>query len=204
MLGFYVQGTTPHKITPIPGVHICCTRVSLSLRTKFTGEQSIRTKENNMFFNEFNLVILPLFALTVILCLNELKTDIIPDIYVFPATIYFLIIRIFIGPETWWHYPVIYVAVLVSLVLIAMGLTEFVTKNENIGGGCIKLVAVVAAALGFSLTFHFLAIFVSIILLAVIFGYLLDLHDVPSSIYILLALFLVTTFKQQVLSLLQI
>ncbi len=150
-----------------------------------------------MLSAEMLFVTLPVFALLIGLSVFELKTTLIPDKAVFPAAVYFLCARAFVGPEAWWHYPVSLVSMLVFFLFLA-ALIEHLWGVESIGGGAIKLMAVMGAALGFYGSLHFGVLLIGVALLAVVVGRLLDVSSVPSSIYALLCFFLITVFHDSV------
>jgi prepilin signal peptidase PulO-like enzyme (type II secretory pathway) len=64
-----------------------------------------------------------------------------------PMAIYFLIVSSYFGPYPWWHYPLACILTFVLFFLIAI-VIERVSKREKLGGGAIKLMAAVGAALG--------------------------------------------------------
>ena len=92
-------------------------------------------------------VFIPLVVLLIGLSCVEWKTKLIPDAVIFPAVIYFLVVRIIIGPHSWWHYPLALIGTLTFFILFA-ALTERVFGSEWLGGGAIKMTACVGLALG--------------------------------------------------------
>lgn len=150
-----------------------------------------------MLSAEMLFITLPLFVLLIGLSAFELKTTLIPDKVVFPAAAYLLGARAIVGPEAWWHYPASLASMLVFFLLLA-ALIERLWEVDSIGGGAIKLMAVMGAALGFTATFHFGILLIGVVLLALLGGRFMGLPTIPSSIYALLSFFLITAFRDSV------
>ncbi|MGC5326608.1 prepilin peptidase [Brevibacillus sp. SYSU BS000544] len=108
------------------------------------------------------LVGLGFVSLLVIITVSDLKYRLIPDKVVFPFLGLFLVARFFIHPtQTYWMH----------LLAMAIGfglflLIAIVTRGEGMGGGDIKLFAVIGLVLGVKLLF--VSIFLSSLLGALV------------------------------------
>ncbi len=130
--------------------------------------------------NELILVFIPLVVLLVGLSVFEMKTTIIPDVVIFPATLYFLAVRIIIGPNPWWHYPVALLGLLLFFILCA-ALPEMLGGKEWLGGGAIKMTACVGLAFGMVQAVHVGLIFLALLLLCMVLLRLTRISTLPTS-----------------------
>lgn len=139
-------------------------------------------------------VYIPLIIILISLVLIEIRTTLIPDLILFPASIYFLIVRGVIGPEPWWHYLIAIVAFVGFFVLLAY-LIEIIFGADTIGGGAIKLSGMVGAALGFNHSIEFAALFIGISIFALCIGRFVKIRSVHSSMYALLSFILILIYR---------
>lgn len=100
-----------------------------------------------MKYYEVILVVWPLLMFLAGIVIYEIKTGQIPDLAVFPAALYFLIVTMRFGVEPWWHYPLGMIGIFGIFILLAI-LAEKISGHEMVGGGAIKLWLVVGAAIG--------------------------------------------------------
>jgi len=100
---------------------------------------------------ELLVIIVPLSALLGTAIVSELQTQLIRDIFVLPALLYFAAVRMFIGPEPQYTYVLAGVAAFTLFMGISAVLHQ-ILGGEWVGGGAIKLFATVAVALGLSPT----------------------------------------------------
>lgn len=97
------------------------------------------------------LIMLVLVSVLVAVSMSDYKTMLIPDLIVWPAFGTLLLLRIFIHPMPFWQYVSGAVIGYGTLYLIAWLSIRFLGK-EGMGGGDIKLFAVIGMALGMKLT----------------------------------------------------
>jgi len=96
---------------------------------------------------ELLVIIVPLSLLLGTVIVLELRTQLIRDVFVLPALLYFVVVRIFIGPDPWFTYVLSGVVAFTLLMGVSAALHR-VLGGEWVGGGAVKLFAAVAVALG--------------------------------------------------------
>lgn len=98
-----------------------------------------------VFHNGFTyetLVVVVFFLFLVTVMITDLKAKLMPNKITYPGMLVMLLLRLFIHPLPWWHYVLGFViggGVLTLLALVPNGM----------GGGDIKLFALMGLALGF-------------------------------------------------------
>ncbi len=90
------------------------------------------------------IVDLPFFILLLICIVMDCWKRIIPDMITLPGTVYFIIVQAVTGSLAWWQ-PLIGAVGLGSLALLLA-----IVSRGKLGGGDIKLFAMVGAYLGWS------------------------------------------------------
>jgi prepilin signal peptidase PulO-like enzyme (type II secretory pathway) len=145
-----------------------------------------------MSWMEFLLIILPLIALLAGLTMHELRTDLIPNVITLPAAIYFLVVRLFVASVPWWQYLVGSLAMLAFCCILQLAII-FTFEVEGIGGGAIKLLAVVGSALGINLAIQVSVTLMVLAIIALSIGRFRK--EISSSIFILLAVLLVLAWN---------
>lgn len=134
---------------------------------------------------ELIFVTLPLMALLVGIVVYEVHTGLIRDIVTIPSAIYFLIASCVVGSHPWWHYFLGLFATLCFFFLITTLLRRIFGK-EFLGGGGIKLLAVVGSAFGIIMVSQTVIIFIiSTTIVFAIAAILIKAKRIPSSPMIL-------------------
>ncbi len=131
-------------------------------------------------------VLLPLFILLVTLIGFELKTDTIPDALLRPAGLYLMIMAARNGPLRWWRYPLALASILLVLLMLAYGCRELLGW-ESLGGGAIKLMAIVGGSVGMAIGFETAAIWLLVVATAIVFT---SFSALPSSPFVAVALYI--------------
>jgi Flp pilus assembly protein protease CpaA len=110
--------------------------------------------------NEIVLVQLPLFLLVLACCINELRTGLIPNAWIFPGMAYVLGIRFYIGDLPWLNY--FFAGIFVGGVLLAFGSQFprfFGSDDWVVGAGAVKLMTLIGFGLGIPITLKVFASF---------------------------------------------
>ena len=142
------------------------------------------------------LMICPLLIVLLVVIGIELQTGKIPDAIVAPLALYLLIAGAFVGEKPWWHYVLSSISIfVVFLTLAALILT--LLKIEGLGGGAVKLLGAVGAALGGWQPVQFGICFIGLIALYFL-GALLIFHiqEVPSSPVVLISVLIVLVWNR--------
>lgn len=141
------------------------------------------------------MIIYPLTLLSISLIIFEFRTGLIPDKITFPSGIYFLIAAAMVGQKLWWQYLLGLVVVCIICLLIAEIIYYLFNKNV-VGGGAIKLLMVIGAALGLNLGVQVAGIFIfSAIIVSGISYVLFKKTSVPSSPIICVSMMIVLIFN---------
>lgn len=163
----------------------------LSTEQQYLIENSNQTDsdtKNTLSRNELIYINLPLFFLLIGVIFYEIKTDFILDSVVYPAALFFLVISIIFGSRPWWHYPLGMISILFILVILAM-IIESLFGTPMIGGGCIKLLAAIGAALGIVLSLEVVALFIGVMCIALLVSKsAFNIGTIPSSPFILVSI----------------
>jgi prepilin signal peptidase PulO-like enzyme (type II secretory pathway) len=94
---------------------------------------------------------IPLIIYLIAVIYYELKTSFIMDKMVIPACIFFTSAP-FLFKNSYWLFHISGMVVLLLFFLIATSLYRKITGEEGIGGGAIKLMASIGAAVGLEQT----------------------------------------------------
>jgi Flp pilus assembly protein protease CpaA len=138
----------------------------------------------------------PLLLFLVVLVSYELLTGLIRDVATIPAATYFVTTSAVFGPAPWWQYPVALVAALVVLLLEVLAFAHLF-DHEVLGGGAIKLLAVVAGALGLNLGVQVLVLFLLLAGgVAIIATAFFNQQNVPSSPLIFMSVACVLAYNR--------
>ena len=122
----------------------------------------------------------PLILFVGFLCMYELKTGLIPNKFVYPGAIYFVVVGALVGRHPWWHYPVGFLLAFIIFYLVGV-IYYLVTKRIMLGGGAIKLVTLIGGALGMMPALQFSAVSLVVLLIAVTVSYMMSGIEIPSS-----------------------
>lgn len=131
-------------------------------------------------------VLWPLFILLVVLIGIEVKTSVIPDTILLPAGLYLMIMAAWSGPLRWWRYPLTLLSIILALCALAVT-CHHLFGRETIGGGAIKLMAVVGASVGLAIGFETVALCLLAITAVLV---LTNISLLPSSPIIAVALYI--------------
>ncbi len=138
--------------------------------------------------SELIFITLPLIVLLIGIIIYEIQTVLILNKVLIPAGIYFLIVSCIYGSKPWWHFPLGLVCMLLLFILGAT-IIEKAIGSIIIGGGAIKLLAVIGAALGIVLALKVGVVFVILASIAYIFSkYVFGIDILPSSPFILFSI----------------
>ena len=144
---------------------------------------------------ELILIIIPLLLIIIGLIINEFRTGIIPFNILFPTGIYFLIIASIVGQKPWWDYLLGLFLVCIICVL-AKELINYFMHSDCVGGGAIKLLVVIGAALGMMLGIQVTVVFIiSGAVVSIMAYFIFSQNAVPSSPIILFSVLLVLGFN---------
>jgi len=139
----------------------------------------------------------PLVVFVITLIVYENRTGLIPDIATHLGALYTIVTASVWGPLPWWQYPAAMVLVLLILYAGSAAITKLFGRLV-IGGGTIKLLAVVGGALGLITGLQTLGVFIVSALLAC--GIVLKLchrQSVLSTPLVLLSLLLIVAYNIQ-------
>ncbi|WP_188066973.1 A24 family peptidase [Brevibacillus brevis] len=87
-------------------------------------------------------VIIPILFVMAVAMYTDLRRRLIYDWLTLPGTVYFLVLHAYLHPEKWLTYAI------GVIVLGGISLVMAVISNGQMGGGDIKLLALVGAAVG--------------------------------------------------------
>ncbi|MCP1133336.1 prepilin peptidase [Paenibacillus polysaccharolyticus] len=135
---------------------------------------------------------LPLFVILIWATYTDIKSRVIPDKLVFIGLCYFLVLRIGYADQPYFHYLLGVIAGAGILYVCALILPGC------FGGGDIKLLAVVGAALGWQESLIFLCLLLGVAGLFVIIGLLISRdsnRQIPLAPFFLTAFLLIYHFK---------
>ncbi len=106
-----------------------------------------KTKRLQLLF-----LVLPRMIFLTGLGYYEIRTGFIPNIALFYAIIYFLVMAAVFGLKPWWHYLTGALVAFLLFLFAAMAYSK-IFSLELFGGGTIKLMVVIGAALGLQAAF---------------------------------------------------
>lgn len=135
---------------------------------------------------------LPLYVILIWATYTDIKSRIIPDRLVFSGLCYFLVIRIGYADQPYFHYLLGVIAGAGILYICAL------IRPGSFGGGDIKLLAVLGAALGWQKSLIFLCLLLGIAGLFATIGLLISRNNkrqIPLAPFFLTTFLLIYLFK---------
>ena len=139
----------------------------------------------------------PLITYLIFVIWYELKTGLILDKVVIPASVFFISAPFLLKNSHWLSHVAGLVASLLFF-LLAASIYAKVTGKEGIGGGAIKLMASVGAAVGFEYSIQLALIFTLLIVGGIIFAKIFGKETMPSSPFAMMALLIIITFHKSI------
>jgi prepilin signal peptidase PulO-like enzyme (type II secretory pathway) len=97
------------------------------------------------------IITIPFICLLVVVTFNDLKRRVIPDVIILPGIALVVLFRLWVHPLPFWNYIIAGLIGSGLFYVIAL-LLNAIGRNDSIGGGDIKLLALVGLALGVKLT----------------------------------------------------
>lgn len=142
------------------------------------------------------VIAIPLIVYLVFIIWYELKTSLILDKVVMPAAIVFSIIPVFFKNS----HLLLHIAGMISLLfyfLVAASAYNKLAGKEGIGGGAIKLMCSIGAAVGLLYSLQVAIIFTLLIVFGVIIAkWIFGIESLPSSPFALIAVFVTIIFHK--------
>ena len=146
---------------------------------------------SRLCLQELLFVAIPFILFLVCTVVYELKTNLIPDMFVLPAAAYFLpaaayflIAASVFGLRPWWQY-LLGAVVMLSMFTLAGVLFNDFAGGDFAPGGTIKLFATVGAALGITAALQVATVFMAVVAVAVIASSAFGVGPVPCSPFVL-------------------
>jgi leader peptidase (prepilin peptidase) / N-methyltransferase len=141
---------------------------------------------------------IPLILYLIVVVYYELKTSLIMDKMVMPACIFFTSAP-FLFKNSHWLSHISGMVVLLLFFLIAASIYRKITGEEGIGGGAIKLMASIGAAVGLEYSIQVALIFTVLTICSVVFArYKFGKDTLPSSPFALIAVLITVIFHQNI------
>jgi hypothetical protein len=107
-----------------------------------------REREYENLSQETAFIFVPLVLLLIGVMIDEIRSGLIRDVVTLPALLYMLVARGVIGPPPWFLYLLAAVGTVAMFALFFSSVPRLLGFEDWIGFGAVKLLAVVAAAVG--------------------------------------------------------
>jgi prepilin signal peptidase PulO-like enzyme (type II secretory pathway) len=130
---------------------------------------------------EVTYVAVPLLISLIGVSAYEIQTGAIRDVVTLPGMIYMLTVRALVGPEPWWNYLLAGVATIAIFSLLLVSVPQLMKRGEWIGFGAVKLLAMVAFAVGFPAAGWVAVAFLVLVALWMVVAHAVQIQFLPSS-----------------------